>query len=233
MKSVVLALVVSSALVLAGCGPSGPGVDPDEYGAVVEEAPSELLTEVQIQKALLTVNDLPDGWSFNSDFEGGGEDDSRTTSEDPGCEEFTAGLTNTDGTLTAGEAEVTFSKSEYGPFLTQTIRSKGGDDAVKSMKSFKSALKGCDFYTMIDGAGGVRTDYVISDLPFPDLGDDTVALTMRATTEGQTIDLPMAIVRVDHTLVMLATFQLGGGTGTQEFEAVARTAVKKVKKASA
>ncbi|SKB07529.1 hypothetical protein [Aeromicrobium choanae] len=233
MKSVLAALAVSSALVLAGCGPSSPAVDPSEYGAVVEEAPAKLLTEAQIQDALLTLKDLPNGWSFDSEYGDGGGFDSRTTSEDPGCAKLTAALSSADDTATSGEGSVTFAKSEFGPFLTQTVTSRGDDDAVKSMKSLRSALKGCDYFTMFDDTRGMRSDYVVSDLSFPKLGDDMVAMTLRSTTQGQSIDMPMVIARVDQTLVMLAWFELGGSAGTQDFESVARTAVKKVKKASA
>ena len=233
MKSVLAAVAISSALVLAGCGPSGPGVDPDEYGAVVEEAPNRLLTEAQIKKALLTVKDLPDGWSFSSEYGDGGGANLRTTSSDPGCAKLTAALSSDDEEDTsAGEADVTFSKGQYGPFLTQTVRSKGGDDAVGSIKSLRSALKGCDYYTVTDPDQGVATNYTVSDLPFPALGDDTVAMTLRASSQGQSFDIPMAIVRVDQSLVMLASFLIGKGMSAKDFEAVARKAVKKVKAVS-
>lgn len=229
VKSVLAALALASALVLAGCGPSGPDVDPSEYGAVVEEAPNKLLTDAQIKKSLLTVDDLPDGWSYDSEYGDGGGSDSRTTSEDPGCAKLTAALSSADDTATSGEGDVSFSKSEYGPFLTQTVRSRGDDNPVKAMKSLRDALKGCDFFTMVDDARGVKTDYVVSDLSFPELGDDMVAMTLRSSTEGQSVDMPMVIVRVDQALVMLASFALGGRMEANEFEAVVRTAVKKVK----
>jgi hypothetical protein len=42
----------------------------------------------------------------------------------------------------------------------------------------------------------------------------------------------MVIVRVGRTLVMLASYEVGGSISPQDFEAVARTAVKKAKAAA-
>lgn len=230
VKPVLVALVVSSALVLAGCGPSGPGVDPGEYGAVVEEAPRKLLTEAQIEKALLTVKDLPDGWSLSPPPAPAGGSEVRRDSSHPACKRLTETL---DGAhiSESGTGDVYFSRSENGPFLSQSVLSRPKREVTKEMKSLRKVLENCPSYT--ETAQGMTITYQPSAMPFPQVGDDAVAMRLRSSSGGQVIDVPMVVIRVGRTLVMLASYEIGGSMTPQEFEAVARTAVKKAKKAAA
>lgn len=228
MKSVLAALAVASALVLAACGPSSPEVDPQKYGTVVEEAPRKLLSEDQIEKALLTVKDLPDGWSVSPAPDPAGGSEVRRDSSYPACKKLTKTLD--DDISASGTGDVYFSRSENGPFLSQSVLSRPKREVVKEMKSLRKVLADCPSYT--ETAQGMTITYQPSSMAFPKLGDDTVALRLRSSSGGQVIDVPMVIIRVGRTLVMLASFEVGGSMSPQEFEAVARTAVKKAKAAA-
>lgn len=218
---------------LSACGGSDKSDGSGKTG-VVEKVFADPLTDAQIEKALLAVDDLPSGWSVSADDEDEDEDDdsdSETSADNPECQKLMDAMDGDDESEAFGEGEVSFQQSEWGPFLSQSVSSKEGDEIEKAMTAFREAFETCESFTETD-ADGTKTEFKISDMSFPDLGDDTVALKMSAEAEGFPVDVPLVVVRVDQNVILLASFGIGQGMDAKELETVARTAVTKVKAAA-
>lgn len=227
MKTSLAAIALCSLLALSGCG----GGDDSGKTGVVEKVFADPLTDAQVKEALLTVDDMPSGWTVSPDDDEDDDSDSETDATSPECKKLAAVMDEDDTSESFGEGEIEFQESEFGPFLSESVSSEEGDEVEKSMNSFREAFETCDSFTQTDDEG-VKTEFKISDMSFPDLGDDTIALKMSAEAMGIPVDIPLVVVRVDQNVILLASVGLGEGMSSADLEKVARTAVTKVKAAS-
>lgn len=231
MKTTFIAFALCSALALSGCGGDDGAGDTGKTG-VIERVFADPLTDAQIKKALLTVDDLPSGWTASPDEDEEDDDsDAETDSASAECKKLMDAMEGDDSTKAFGKGEAEFQGGEWGPFLSQSVSSMKGDEIEKSMDSFRDAFQACDSFTQTDDEG-VKTEFKIADMSFPDLGDDTIALKMSAEAMGIPVDIPLVVVRVDQNVILLASVGLGEGMSSADLEKVARTAVTKVKAAS-
>ncbi|MFS0883631.1 hypothetical protein [Aeromicrobium sp. 179-A 4D2 NHS] len=229
MKRSLLALAAASALLLTGCASDSNTAGKTGF---VERILAGPLTYADIDDALLTVDDLPAGWSVDPDGSDDG-DDSKTSSDSPECDLLVAAMEADDdsGATPVGEGEATFRKSKRGPFLLQSITSFEGNEAKKSVKAFRTAFETCDSFTET-GDDGTKVTFKVSPMAFPSLGDDTVALRLSARSAGIRVVAPLIVVRVDQNLMLLASAGIKKRLPAEDLETVARTAVTKIKAAN-
>lgn len=193
--SAVAVLAAVSAL-LGACG------DGSEGGAGGRSV--VVLDDDEVKKALLTLDNLPDGWVVSSDDD---EDDG----DAPGC---LAGLDDLEGTDSRSKASVDFEvDDEFGlPALTNGVASFESErDVTEAMDTFREAFEDCDHVDYTDPEDGTEIvlDFTSDDeLSSPEV-DDQFNLTATGTiTNG--LEFPfglwLSVARVDnHTTTVMIT----------------------------
>lgn len=217
-------------LLLASCG-SEPG---ENRTNPVEAVFKDPLTDKQIEKALLTVDDMPSGYSEDPELVSDeDEEDDEVTSGSPKCEELMSAMGDEDDEKPFGEGEVGFKEGDFGPFIMESIASHKGDTIEKAMKELRDAFTMCKKFESTDKEGAV-TKFTVARMSFPDLGDDTVAVKMSGKEDelGFTFTFNLVAVRVDQNVVLLVNFGIGGAMDGTKFEKLARLAVDRVEQAT-
>lgn len=202
-------------MLAAGCG--GDGGNGNGGGtAAGGGAEAETGEQRAAAELLLTVEDLPTGWTVApDDGEEGGEDDS--------ADEFCKGLDITKSEVEpSSEAEADFQGGQTGPFASQLVAVYDGDKAEQAFDELVSALEDCKEVETADEDGTFTGS--LTPVSFPTLGDETHAVrltgTAKVTEEGETFELSMSgdFVFVRDGDVMTGIFQfafdfgaLGGG----------------------
>jgi hypothetical protein len=174
---------------------------PTEEPETATEIDQELLLE-----SLLTINDMPTGWSGTAaTFE----------VREPGgtytfaCADLPARST--------GQARVEFEKSSMGPFLQEAvIVYPTEEDAEDALADLSSAAQECQNWT--DESGN---DWTISPLSFPNFGDETFAARLQGTLEADTI-----YVREDNMVIHVLHGALAGVDSTLTEEMTTLTVEK-------
>lgn len=198
-------LLAAALLVLSGCAEERSSraqtVDPpSESSAATEPAPAESsaaepddaageqLTQEQADAALLTVQDLPTGWTTDPAAE---EDDGPDDITEPAeCAQIFQALEDQQDPVAQAEAD--FTAGGFGPFLSQSV-SSFDDSTTDALAAVTEALNACPTFTSID-ADGVRAEFTAAPLSFPNVGDSTVAVRLSASTED--FDLAFDVVAV-------------------------------------
>ncbi|MBW3547979.1 MAG: hypothetical protein KY452_07590 [Actinobacteria bacterium] len=170
--------------------------------------------DVDVEQALLTLGDMPTGWTTSPDA---GE-------EEEGAAEFCEGLDITDDEADA-EAEASFEGSEMGPFVSNAVaRFDGAGDT--RFAQLRQAIDGCEDFDVTDEEGTTLTGR-LSAVSFPEFGEESLAVRLSGTVttvadpDFGELELPMAadlIFRQGDAVVGLFhlaidTSALGGGGG--------------------
>lgn len=225
-------------VVLAGCGGGGEGDDAGDRARTVAvpssaaaEAPEgtgdKTLTEAQLQAALLTVQDLPTGYTLAADDDDA--DDGGSAGGDDECSRRFDDLDAEDDTE-APSAEVEF-EGGLGVLLSQEVVSHEDEDALKErFDEIVDLVSDCPSFTDTDETGAT-TEVAIGPLSFPKLGDDTVALALSGQAEGFDIRLNMVFVRLGRNVMSVS--QGGLAADAAALEQAARTGIDKLAAAGA
>lgn len=146
----------------------------DETATTVETAgPSPTASEDQIAErlggALLTIEDMPTGWTVSPADE---DDDDET----PICGIESGAF----GDEALDRLTANFQQSELGPFLAQIIDRFAEGEAKGIMTEFGDAFGSCTEFVDVD-EDGEETSWRLSPLSFPNIGDETFAFRMSTT----------------------------------------------------
>jgi hypothetical protein len=193
--SAVAVLVAASGLLVA-CGDDS---DDGSGGSSVV-----VLDDDQVKEALLTLDNLPDGWVESSEDDGDDDDA-------PGC---LADLDDLEGTDSESDAHVDFEiDDELGlPALTNGVASFNSErDVTEAMDKLRDAFEDCDHvdYTDPDDGTEIVLDLAIDDEKSSPAVDDQFNLTATGTiTNG--LEFPfglwVSVARVDnHTTTVMIT----------------------------
>jgi hypothetical protein len=225
----VLAAAALAVVVLTGCGQ-----DPAQRTATVAggepaataaaEAPEgngETLTKKQVKAALLTVKDLPSGWSDDPEALGDGEDDDSTT-KPARCQAVFA-ITDKNYDDPVADASATFSQ---GITILEHSVATFDDDTDRILTKTAKAFSECPRFTDID-PDGTKTKVRMSALSFPDLGDRTLAMRAKGTVEDMELVIDLIAISVGHNIVAITAGGLEPMPG-DDLEAIARKAVAKL-----
>ncbi len=239
MKKIV-AMVVVLGLVSGAC--SGED-DPAERADTVDDA-AEVETgsdgteenaagDVDVEQALLTLEDMPTGWTTSPDA---GE-------EDEGAAEFCDGLDITDDEPDA-EAEASFEGSEMGPFVSNAVARFDGGGATR-FAQLRQAIDGCGDFDTTDEEGNTLTGR-LSAVSFPEFGEESLAVRLSGTVttvadpDFGELEFPMAadliffrqgdvVAGLFHIAIDTSAFGGGGGgLDSTITEDLARKAEEKV-----
>lgn len=239
MKKMV-AMVAVLALVSGACG---GGEEPAERADTVDDTAQsdtardqngdEASGAVDVEQALLTLEDMPTGWTTSPDA---GEDDE-------GAAEFCDGLDITDDEADA-DAEASFEESEMGPFVSHAVaRFDGAGDT--RFAQLRQAIEECGDFETTDEDGNTLTGR-LSAVSFPELGEESLAVRLSGTVttvadpDFGELELPMAgdLVFLRQGDVVTGLFHLaidatafgggGGGLDSTITEDLARKAAEKL-----
>jgi hypothetical protein len=234
MRWVSLAVVCS--LTLIGCGGQPERADTlpvaDEAStSTVAKAPvetpvappaekSSTLTAAQAKSALLTLDDMPTGWTQSKPE---ADDDEDPTVTPKRCSAVLDAVDQQGKPL--AEAEATFSPGDLGPQLDHTV-SSWPRSQVPVLNKLTAAFRQCPKFTSTSADGSSAT-FQASGLSFPNVGDRTLALRLKAKSDG--INLVMDVIYIakgnNGIALMVTGFQpLDGAT----LEKLARKAVARL-----
>ncbi len=183
-----------------------------------------LLTADDIEAALPTVEDFPTGWSRDPDNEDEDDDEDDTITPER-CEDLFGDDAEQEEPL--AEATRAFKESDFGPFVSVDISTYDDEVPDDTLDELAEALSECKEFTSVDSEGS-RSTVTAEALSFPNLGDETFAVRMSLETEFLPAAVDLAMVRVGHNLVLLATVALGGGTDTGLLEDVGRKTIERL-----
>lgn len=169
--AIAAALSVTS---LSACTSAEPAVSAPSPSPSIPER-----TEDALRQALLSVDDLPDGYELQPEADEGGATPV-ARSEDPKCEAFVR-LINAE-TLPGSKANAlaAFAGGDEGPFVEQWIEAMGDATAVSDIQTqLKSSVDDCGEVTVsLPGSGAAEME--LTSVEAPAVGSNPVAYRMRA-----------------------------------------------------
>ena len=213
MRRVTTSLALAGLLTLAACGGDSGGSD--DRAATVDAPPAgtpakpaedsgrgDALTEAELKPALLTVQDLPTGYTVGESSED--EDDSEASGASDGCSAKYKALGDADETDVSAEAEASFEGPSLGTVLEHGLESYEDEDVPEQrFKDVLSVLNDCPTFSETDDTGA-KTDFTVSALSFPKKGDETVALNIKVKTADFDGVLNFVVVRIGRNVMSIA-----------------------------
>lgn len=167
--------------------------------------------EIDLEAALLDLDDMPPGWTQVPSEED--EDESETTL----CEQQPL-----DEIEAVDRASTQFSASDLGPFLDHTVALYENGEAAEAMESFLTTLDDCDEWTEETEEGLVT--YRPTPLSFPSLGDETVATRLSVESDLVTVTIDMVTWRRGDLLSLLLASEVFDAPDGEQTAAIAETA---------
>jgi hypothetical protein len=224
-----IAVLTTAVAVLTGCGgaapseradtlPAPPSTGGTPAGAKAGSGGAGVITlsQPQVDRAMLTVADMPTGFATDTRKEVAGPS---------GCPSLDA-MKTTKGD-TSAEAEADFSKGSLGPFVNERVWVQPDGKAERNYGRFADAIKTCSTFVSKDDRGKPM-QFKLAALSFPNLGDETFAARMITESEIGALYIDLIIVRLDDTMVSLINAGFGGPDSALT-EQIARKGVDKVK----
>lgn len=152
----------------------------------------KVFSSAKLQSLLLTTQEIPPGYAVSPPS----TDDSTDT-------KICGKVSSVELTAGAGSASVSFQASTLGPFLIEGLGSESTTAAAKRLVSdFRKVVDTCPSFD--DPQGTATTHWTLSELSFPRVGDDSIAVQMNGTQTGGTITLDLVVARVRNQLVVTA-----------------------------
>ena len=195
---------IAAAALVAGCGSDDVGqaqtVEETSTTANAEETTTSQADEsvsADLESVVVQLGDLPAGWTVEPDA--GSEDGSDYFCSDEPPDELPDPLE---------EVESSFSRGDTGPFVGSNASLYGStDEAEAAFDIFVAELSKCDGFTE-----GAETTWSLSALSFPDVGDDTFAARLSATTMLGPLVADVVVERSDDVTL----FVTNGGYGSPD-----------------
>jgi hypothetical protein len=221
-----LAVSLAASLVVgaAGCAAG------TETG-MLRPAPPRVLGEAELRSALLTVGDLPTGYSLDAEAGADGSDPADGGNEE--CDRVFDHMRGSGSALRAGgasTAEIEFTRGEYGPFISQSLVSGADRAAVfAAFEAFRRVPDQCREFTEEDDDGSFTVR--LSAESFPTVGEDSFAIKLDASGAGEGITVTLGgylvLIRVATTMSMIAHVGVPG-VDAAETEKVVRAAAARL-----
>jgi len=215
-----LVIVATCALLITGCGKGSadraPSTSSTSTGtaSTAPAAGGNQLRDEQLKAALLTAQEMPSGFTVDTDEHTGAPNDAK------GCATL-SGIQPSPGT--AHSAQIEFTKGQTGTLVSESLLQQDEAQAKATLNQFATAASGCPTFK-----SGIIS-YTLSVLAFPKLGDDTLALHMAGTAAGVPVGIDLVEVRRGGVLMLVANAGVRT-VDTALTESVARAALSKVDK---
>jgi len=208
-------------------GPLGQNSSGDDAEAPADAAGAQL-NDAQVKQALLTIKNMPSGYSQQPNDDS--DDDSGSTYEPSRCQDVIDSL-DEDDTDPVAEAEVTFNNDgAFGTNVNETVSSYADEADNQNVQKVADAFSDCPRFTETAKDGTV-SKYTISPMSFPNLGDQTLAFAMTYESEGFTVNINVAWIVMGHNAITILNGGITGASGT-DLEQLARKAVARLEDAA-
>lgn len=185
------------------------------------------LTQAQVDAALLTVADLPSGWTLG---EANDEDSDDDKIEPAKCSELINSM-GADEKDAAAEGERDFNKGgPFGTVMGVSISSYKDKVDGDKLKEVANAFGACSSFKGTDKDGGV-SEYKVAPLSLANIGDHSLAMTMTVESEGFTIPINIYLVVVGHNTLSLYNGGIAGADGA-DLETIGKLAMKRLEEAA-
>jgi hypothetical protein len=177
-----------------------------------------------LSQYLLTLDDLPSGWSPSP--EESDEDESSTTTDPPECSDIgEEEVEDAEGEV--NEASVEFQQSTFGPFVSNGIIAyESSGEAEQAFDTIIDGINTCQTFTETDESGN-ETTYTFAPLSMDDYGDQTFATVLRGTSPFGPFEANFVFVRDGPYLAFVLTAGFGAAPPIDISELVA-TAVDRL-----
>ncbi|MBW3668519.1 MAG: hypothetical protein KY443_04825 [Actinobacteria bacterium] len=186
MKRVMACAVALLSVTGAACGDSGSGDSADPTPTTAAGSARPAPTEAEARAALLTSADFPSGWQAD---ESGDDNPSNAR-----CQEFEA----LNDHKPAADAEASFAAARTGPFVEHRVLAFADVAAAeRHMTLIEEAVRACASF----GGNGGTGSFSLSD--GPDLGDESLAASIRARATGLELDGEIVAVRRGRAVSLL------------------------------
>ena len=193
-------------------GVSQPESTPTPAGEAVE------ITAEELSAALLTLDDMPTGWTISPPDEDDDDDGTELCGQEFG-----------EVAEAVDRAEASFNQSDLGPFIVQTLGLFREGEAGQNLALFVEAAGSCSEWTAVDSEGE-ETNWRISALSFPKFGDETFAFRLSSDpTIIGIVTVDAIIVRRGDVILLLAHLAFGfEGVDSELTESLTRIADEKL-----
>ncbi|MGH2711248.1 MAG: hypothetical protein ACRDH9_08615 [Actinomycetota bacterium] len=188
-----------------GDGGSGEAAESEE----TQQAPA---VSAPPAKALLTVEDLPAGWSLEVRGPQGSQDSICGTAFD----------------VTSGGAaapRIFFSRVPDGDYLAQTLVAFPEGGAAATLDRLRGLLDGCHEWTTLHSNGSEQT-WSLDETTLPAVGDELVAFQLSATVGELPLETTQVVIRRGDVLNTVA--YISGAETRQRIQPIADIADRKV-----
>jgi hypothetical protein len=227
IASIVTATIVAVSSVACGGGKPASVAGGDATPAATTDGSDTAtgpagLTDGSLTDAMLTVDDLPAGWSQLPD--------DNSTSKSKLCNGVD--LDQTKVSNATSKASRTFTTSGTAKrFLIEALATLPGSDASKALTGLREAMTSCGQWSEPSGSGNATATFNLRELSFPRLGDDSFAFRVTSGTTTQvTGEGDFAYVRHGHSLLIVMYAGVSfTGPDTDQWVALARSADDKVR----
>jgi len=166
-----------------------------------------------LKAALLTVTDLPAGWSaFQSSDNSGGP---------ASC----PALNNGPWKKLPQSADANFSQGQAGPFLLEELASGSSNQVSAALQSFANATSTCSHFTSKSGSNTL--DLTLTALSFPKYADSTYAFAITIKSDaGLNAAGDIVVVRKGNVLMEVTVFGFGSVPVSQAEDLVSKAVAK-------
>lgn len=174
------------------------------------------LTQADLEKALLSLDDLPAGWAVRTENE---EDEADKETYTFLCQEYQK--------QSIAKVNADFQKGQVGPFLVNSVVTYPPGEAESQFVAMLSAVDQCATFT--DTQDGTTTEWAVTPISFPKLGDQSFAIRASSEFVLGFIEVDSVYIRISDTVTSIQYMVLGlqsiDSTQTEQF---ARMAEKKL-----
>ncbi|MBI1376517.1 MAG: hypothetical protein GC157_03405 [Frankiales bacterium] len=227
------ALTVGGASTLdASSGATDPSVSatPTDSSPTPSDTPTpapEPLTKAQATAALPPASTLGSGWKIDQQSAPGTTSSSKTTYSPKSCQAIFDALNSNATGKPAAKADRSYQRALFGPFVTVTVESYPQPLDTSAFGKIASAFTACPTFTALDSKGQTTT-FHITALKFPNLGDQTFAFQLNATSSGFPFTAQFAITAVGNNAITVAHIVLGTGLAPGLTQKVMRATLKRL-----
>lgn len=171
------------------------------------------LTQADLEKALISLDDLPAGWAVRP-----GEDKGNEASKETFtflCQEYQRKAIDS--------ASVDFQKSQLGPFLSHSVTVYPPGEAGSQLVKMHSAVDQCP--TFKDTQNGTTFDWTVTPISFPQLGDQSFAIRLSSEFALGIIEVDSVYIQIGDTITSVQYMVMGlqsiDSTQTEQFARMA------------
>jgi hypothetical protein len=174
----------------------------------------------ELKKLLLTLPDLPTGWSI---------DPSQSNPDDTSAFSGCPSLNNMDKTFpSTARANIDLTKSTEGPFAGEKLQSYSGDNATKGMAALRPAAAACTSIKSTAPDGTVY-DLTMAEMSFPAIGDESVAFQLTGNINTTPVDGQFVYARKGNLVSAISAVAVNGNkVDLGELQKITEAAVAKL-----